>query len=36
MYKKYLADNEININLYMPTNQRQVREVIKLIKDVEK
>jgi hypothetical protein len=32
LFKKYLTDNKKNINLYMPRNQKQVDEVIAIIK----
>jgi hypothetical protein len=31
LYKKYLLDNNIKVDLYMPSNQRQVRRVMKEI-----
>lgn len=32
LFKKYLNDNSITVNLYMPTNQKEIREVIEEIK----
>lgn len=32
MFKKYLLDNKKDIDLYMPRNQKQVDEVIEIIK----
>jgi hypothetical protein len=31
LFKKYLVDNNINVNLYMPRNQGQIDEIIKII-----
>jgi hypothetical protein len=33
MFKKYIDDNSLNYTLYKPTNQKQIKETIKLIKD---
>jgi hypothetical protein len=33
MYKKYLLDNNIEVDLFMPTNQRQVRQCVNYIAD---
>jgi hypothetical protein len=32
MFKKYLTDHKKNIDLYMPRNEKQVDEVIEIIK----
>jgi hypothetical protein len=32
LFKKYLVDNKLFYDLYMPTNQAQVKEIIKIIK----
>ena len=32
LFKKYLMDNQLHINLYMPRNQKQIDEVIDIIK----
>jgi len=32
LFKKYLVDNKLFYDLYMPGNQAQVKEVIKIIK----
>jgi len=34
LFKKYLMDNKLNINLYMPRNQKQVDEVINIVKTI--
>jgi len=33
LFKKYIMDKKINIDLYMPRNQKQIDETIKIIKD---
>ena len=33
LFKKYLSDNNIDLKLYVPRNQKQVNEVINLIKN---
>ena len=33
MFKKYLKDNNLNYSLYKPTNQKQVLDTIKFIKN---
>lgn len=33
LFKKYIVDNNLKIDLYMPRNQKQVDEVIKIIKE---
>ena len=32
LFKKYLTDNKLNIDLYMPRNQGQIDDVIEIIK----
>jgi hypothetical protein len=32
MFKKYLLDHNLNFDLYMPTNQKEVDQVIQHIK----
>ena len=34
MFKKYIDDNSLNYTLYKPTNQKQIKETIKLIKQL--
>jgi hypothetical protein len=31
LFKKYLVDNRINVDLYMPRNQGQIDEIVKII-----
>jgi len=32
LFKKYLMDNNIRVDLYMPRNQKQIDEIIEIIK----
>ena len=34
LFKRYLYDNEIQCTIYMPRNQKQVDEVVELIKNI--
>jgi len=36
LFKKYLFDNDIRCTIYMPRNQKQVDEVVELIKNIGK